>query len=770
MRKSLFAILIFLCLTGIAQAKEMVYTIAALADDSCTSGYNIANLWISAAETAYGRWSLRVPKNATISSAILTLTAKADKDAGNITVTLLDSDNCPAFSGAPPGDTATTVAWAAGAWTTDTEYTIDIKTIVDAYMARPGYSYGNYMGIKLSMAAGEKLAHQYDSDPTKAMKLTVTYTEGDGIVQLWMAEPHVRTKQYVYAQIWNQDAGDKVKFYLDDSLKYTYTVLAGDVTTPIMTRWEKSYLYDYTGLSAGTHHIDVVVTTSADVERGARTTKTWTTTHSGYPKVGINEDNAFCIRDGGGTSCSLFLPMSSNIYGGDDGSAVNFDNENYYTPPNFADAININTFESGCVGANIHDIPCEKRYLDSNVTAGFLYNAPGRWLDYTPVDGATSINNATVNSTDCGDGDGTGAATTIADCSYLKYFHNHAGLFGWAWGDEWNLYGVSTATMLTYRDNTRTVDTDHPLHMSWYGYDLATDVATETAYHYLTGGFVNYFDFYTPDYYPYTFGTATMGGGGGHVISLENLLLSMDKFYAGNYGLYPTGWWIEPHQEANTGEGCPPISRPQIGDPTTAQVLNNAWLQMIHGDKALMYFGPDIPGIDFGGGVVCMSYTPAANIQALIDLKTTLTANTNKLIKMLLAPVSSKSTRQTRAVTTPTIGSVTVTLPWSAASVTGGRVDYTVREYDSKVYVIASRAYQTTENPGWPDDTNTATITATFALTGLNGTRLATRLLSSGTVTVTDGGFSDTFVPYGNEIYEIGETTAGTKFVPWRIP
>jgi len=38
--------------------------------------------------------------------------------------------------------------------------------------------------------------------------------------------------------------------------------------------------------------------------------------------------------------------------------------------------------------------------------------------------------------------------------------------------------------------------------MSWYGYDLATDVATETAYHYLTGGFVNYFDFYTPDYYP----------------------------------------------------------------------------------------------------------------------------------------------------------------------------------------------------------------------------------------------------------------------------
>jgi len=51
-----------------------------------------------------------------------------------------------------------------------------------------------------------------------------------------------------------------------------------------MTRWEKSYLYDYTGLSAGTHHIDVVVTTSADVERGARTTKTWTTTHSGYQR------------------------------------------------------------------------------------------------------------------------------------------------------------------------------------------------------------------------------------------------------------------------------------------------------------------------------------------------------------------------------------------------------------------------------------------------------------------------------------------------------
>jgi len=37
MRKSLFAILIFFCLTGIAQAKEMVYTIAALADDSCTA-------------------------------------------------------------------------------------------------------------------------------------------------------------------------------------------------------------------------------------------------------------------------------------------------------------------------------------------------------------------------------------------------------------------------------------------------------------------------------------------------------------------------------------------------------------------------------------------------------------------------------------------------------------------------------------------------------------------------------------------------------------
>jgi len=768
MKRLIFLLLILFPI--MVQAKTITYTIQASTDDAIASTAAFENaIWVGTGTLTgnnldgFLRFGSRIPKNATISDAHLDFVASADSagDTG-VTVKLIDADNVAAFSLTPWGGAVTgSVAWTIPALTTDAGYaSANIASLITAYIGRAGYQYGYFLGLRIVYggAGNDKRFYSFDTAGVNQKEtLTVTYTGGDGIVEAWMAEPHNRVKQYVYAQIWNQDAGDKVKFYLDNSLLYTYTVQAGDVPADAATRWEKSYLYDYTGLSAGEHHIDIVLTTSADVARGTFT-KTWTTTHSGYPKVGVDENNSLCIRDGGGTSCTVWFPLTAFMFGAEDGENIAL-----YTTHAFKDTINANIMNGYC---DDHNLPCLKKYLDANTTSSWRFIGLGR----CDADGLSCTEDQMFNnSTDCGSGDGTGDAISTASCSMTRYFKNHAALGGYTVFDEPDLNSVPKATVQSMHTGIRTVDTDHPIYVNFYGYDYNITTSSDPAeWTYLRSDYTTMGDWVAIDYYPYEFGTATISN---HTVTLQNSLGAIDRMVAWNYNLFPFGSYLEPHKEATEGAGCPSVTRPALGQPTVDQVKNMFWLAVIHGARSMPYFGPDIPSIDFGGGLVCTSSTPAANMTALAGIKTTLAANSSIITKAILAAQSTKATRQTFDVTAANgVGTVTVNLPWSAASVSGGRVDYTVREYGGKVYVIAARAYGTGENPGWPDDTNTDTVTATFALTGLNGTRAATRLLSSGTVTVTDGGFSDTFVPYGNEIYEIGETTPGTKFVPWRIP
>lgn len=762
-----FLFFLLLLLPVQSWAKTLTYTTAASNDDCyANSGGYEPLTWVGVGTTptdGFLRWGVRIPKNATITSAYLNLTGY-NNQAGSteILMKLLDEDDCAAFTSNPWSRSVTgSVSWTRDSITEHVQYqSADISTLVDSYIDRGGYNYGQYLGLRLVYSSGVgKRFESYDSGTTgQKPELVVNYTGGDGIVMLWMADPHVRTKQRVYAQIWNQDEGDKIKFYLDDNLKYTYTIQAGDVPGDAATRFEVSYLFDYTALTAGSHHIDVEITTSGDSQRGIATT-TWTTLHD-YDDNGvwINENNSLCI--GTVASCTLFLPMPSWQFGADNGSSI----LQYGTHP-FKDVIN-STANLG-YSTDGYNLGSHGRYLDANVTYGWRSMFPGRWycngVDYSPsstctLGSAAAQNYGTENNSDCD------TPESAADCATARVYKNHAGLLAWMWGDEWNLYNVSTALFITWKTNTRAVDTTHPIAMSYYGYDFNSTKDTSdppAKYTYLRGNFTTHVDWMTADYYPYEFGGMSPGG---KIVNLENNMAAIDRLYAWNYGLFPMGWFVEPHsEESEELEGeCvyfdPP--RPDLGDPTVPQVLNMFYLYLIHGSRTSPYFAPDVPGD-------CDAETPSQTISDLVTNKGFLEANSQAMINMILSADSAKMTRETFNVPAAQgIGTVTVNLPWSAATdvSNSGRVDYTVREYGGKVYVIAARVYQVypTEDPGWPNKGNSSAVSATFNLSGLSGTYYATRKIGSGSLTVTDGVFTEPsdsgiLTQYGYEIYELDE-------------
>jgi hypothetical protein len=731
------------------EAKELTYTIATDNDDAGPDYYG-DNLWITSTASTYLRFPLKVPKNATITSALLYVKSKVEYDTETITITRLNSDNCPSFTTTPPAGTGTPISWTNQAWTPDSWYSVDIGAIVTTYIGLAGYVYGSYLGVSLAgSAANGKAVYSYATGAANASYLVVTYTGGDSVFDVLMADPHVRTKQKIFVGLSNIDAGDTLYVALDDTPITGFNGLAiTDGTQVVPTP-------DYTGLTAGSHHVDIYVKDSGDATRTGTFTKTWTTTHSGYPKVGINENNSLCIRDVGGTSCTLFFPLTAYIH-----LDEQFAGSGHIINP----VINGLTYEGY---ASSHTIQSWKGYLDSanaridtDTGRPWMFVGPGRgeWTD--TVDYAKKMSNAANCST----------PSTAADCSYINYTKTHASLLGWMWGDEYDLWGIPGSTPVADKEASHQYDTDHPVFINLYGYEYARTEPAGTIqpqYLYLYNGstFSNerklVADVIGSDYYPEEFfGTSPAGV----AVTLANYLKGVDQLQAWNYNLAPFIPFHEPQDEQDPCATGPLVntlprtgacgnwacingrlndSRDWTADPTAPQIKNNLWLSIIHGSKGIFYFSPDL---------FCKV------MQYQVDELRTFKLAVDIWTPMILAGNSTKATYQTLVS-----GEYTIPLNWSAATSvgSGGRVDYTVREYDGKTYVIAARVYQTTETPGWPDSANATAVSATFTLTGLTGAYQGARKLGSGSVEITDGVFVDTFTQYGVEIYEIISGEAG---------
>lgn len=83
------------------------------------------------------------------------------------------------------------VTWTFGNWTAGTaaKSDVDIKALLSAWLARAGYTPGNYFGLRGIYNTGSGVSRfisSYDGDTTKAAQLEVNYTGGDAIIEMMM--------------------------------------------------------------------------------------------------------------------------------------------------------------------------------------------------------------------------------------------------------------------------------------------------------------------------------------------------------------------------------------------------------------------------------------------------------------------------------------------------------------------------------------------------------------------------------------------------------
>lgn len=177
-------------LAGGVHADTATYQVAASADDTVATSYNnycgIGYVYWPDKDTGYWgylRWAVDIPAGSTITEAHVSVRAYSDfSTTTTARMQLLDYDNCPSFSSNPYSLSVTAgyVDWTAGAWTNSQWYdSADIKDLVQAFIDRPGYSPGNYLGLRSLTPSGtaQKRVCSWDySGNIYGAKLVVTYT------------------------------------------------------------------------------------------------------------------------------------------------------------------------------------------------------------------------------------------------------------------------------------------------------------------------------------------------------------------------------------------------------------------------------------------------------------------------------------------------------------------------------------------------------------------------------------------------------------------
>ena len=170
---------------------SMTVSVTASADDAeqnlSTGTMDVSSSDLDFASTGLCamRFSLDIPKGATITSARLLLVSK-DNTSGANTLLIKGhvANNSSPFSNSSRNissrnTTGASVSWEPGPWTDGQTYTSPgLETIVQEVVGRRRWSAGNYLGLIVSAATGNKrLARSYDyGGAGDAPKLEVTYT------------------------------------------------------------------------------------------------------------------------------------------------------------------------------------------------------------------------------------------------------------------------------------------------------------------------------------------------------------------------------------------------------------------------------------------------------------------------------------------------------------------------------------------------------------------------------------------------------------------
>lgn len=165
--------------------------------------------------------NVTIAQGATINSATFILTAQATYNAGGNTVSYLVSgqanDNAPALAtstniqtSSRPRTTAVSAAWNQTSVVVDTEYSIDVTSVVQEIINRAGWVSGNAILILVDTNTTTTLGEwqdywAYDGSTTKAAKLNIDYGSAGGqpTIKRFGAVPYVPTSNYMQGgKVW----------------------------------------------------------------------------------------------------------------------------------------------------------------------------------------------------------------------------------------------------------------------------------------------------------------------------------------------------------------------------------------------------------------------------------------------------------------------------------------------------------------------------------------------------------------------------------------
>jgi hypothetical protein len=351
-------------------------------------------------------------------------------------------------------------------------------------------------------------------------------------------------------------------------------------------------------------------------------------TYEGAPTVGIDENNSFILN---GTT--PFLPVGPYMM-------------NTGPFPLWSKVSNTLHTEGWYES---HHATTWVDYIEKGNDENMMTVGPGRWAGFL---GSPYSRNSNPDS--------------LID--YIAQAKNSAGLLGWCWDDEPNMggrYSRVPATVLSgWNYLTNQADPQHPSSQQYYGFDWMSHYNPLTGTHPYSfmrnassfGGKKTFIaDFFTHDAYPMEYKehvSLNYPDRGIIDLWLENL----DNFNWNMAGLVPLGTFIEPQniETFDRMSGTSYLTNWDAG-PTPGDVRTQAWGALIHGMKYIGYFQ-------------YFASTPADNLSALAELKEATTA----LTPIILSAPSSKVVTHN-------------------CNERGNRVDLTVRETETDVYVIAAR-------------------------------------------------------------------------------
>ncbi len=557
-----------------------------------------------------------------------------------------------------------------------------------------------------SDANGENLFDGY-IDEFKIYDSALTLNEVYVGFELWHANFHGRTGQYIYAQVPGAatvNAANRISAAITGDNGYNEILLdKNDLQS------EEKILLRNRLLPAGNYTLNVRLLNSDNTVID-EITKEFNKPYDGIPEVGIDENNAIRLKDSDYPEGKLFYQVTS--CGLNNADVLNWEDSEY-----------INTLQyQGYYPNDNYTVSGWEDYI--NISNNLRTIGPGAWEGRG--EGREQWQNADLTQME----------------NYVNAAKNHPATLMWQWADEPDLRCdngnyVSPAVIKAW---SYLVNKNDPQHLSSIGlagaglangegsfYEYALDYtflhnSSEFGINLSPSNGVNVADVYDFDYYPLDWASPHSRGA-----TMEKLANGIDNYIAGTRNLVPIRSWVE---TPNIWEYDPGT---QLRDPTPwhpgpEQLKMMTWLNVVHGVKGICWFH-------------WHRHTPDENLEIMKEF----TSQITELTPIVLGPESEISS-SVRVVND------------------AGRVDYMIREYGDTTYIFAVRLSEVEASAGlygYPDPVQNYSVSATFTVEGLTNNSI-TVYNEDRTILTRNGEITDAFMPYEVHIYKFQKDVTDT--------